>query len=104
MTRSRRLLLPVTLFASLTLNVAIAADAARSDPHPAGPTQGASPPSTQGPAQASRNADETMSEKAPRPIPGKDPAPGPSTDSPKAKSQKADETMSNDAPRAPATP
>lgn len=47
------------------------------DPHPAPPGQGASPPTTQGPSRASRKADETMSEKAPRPLPGKDAEPGP---------------------------
>lgn len=81
--------------AALLCGVAVADTAG----HPAPPEQGASPPATQDPAQASRKADETMSEKAPRPVPGIDPKPGPPPKSPPAKSPQADETMSKDAPR-----
>lgn len=71
------------------------------DPHPASPEQGASPPPTQGPSSASRNADETMSEKAPRPYPGQDPAPGPDRAPPLVKQPRPAEPRSRgpDAPR-----
>lgn len=86
------------ILAAVCVPAATLADPA---PHPASPEQGTSPPATQGPSAASRKADETMSEKSPRPMPGKDSAPGPAPTPPIVKRPQSSDTTPPDEPPQP---